>query len=76
MAERRIRDGLRDALGGDVSACRLTLPKRFRLEIRYVKAEQAYARSFYPGARLESDQTLVLDAEDYSEVLRALQFLI
>jgi D-amino peptidase len=76
VAERRIREGMQAALGRDANACRLELPADFSLEIRYHKATRAYAKSFYPGARLVDDTTVGLEATSYFEVLRAINFLI
>ncbi len=75
VARRRIREGMTEALRGDLSACRLSLPEQFELEIRYREAARAYAKSFYPHARRVDDHRVAFASEDYFEVLRAIAFL-
>jgi D-amino peptidase len=76
VARRRIREGMEEALRGDLAACRLTLPDHFELEIRYREAARAYAKGFYPGARPADDHRVVFEADDYFEILRAVAFLV
>jgi len=76
VAARSIREGMEEALRGDLGACRLTLPDHFELEIRYREAARAYAKSFYPGARPADDHRVVFEADDYFEILRAMAFMI
>ncbi|MDX1649615.1 MAG: M55 family metallopeptidase, partial [Myxococcota bacterium] len=71
-----IREGVREALSGDRSACRLEVPERLRLDVVFRSHAQAYARSFYPGARQVDPHTVRLETDDVFEVLRALLFLV
>lgn len=47
-----------------------------RLEVEYREQATAFARSHYPGAALVDDRTIGLDVEEYTDVLRALIFLV
>jgi D-amino peptidase len=76
VATREIREGVERALRRDVGACRKALPEHFRLSIEYKLPSTAYARSFYPGARLEDDRRVVLETDDYFEVLRFIGFAV
>jgi D-amino peptidase len=71
-----IRDGVHAALAGDPSRARVTLPSRFELEVVYRAHAQAYAKSFYPGAKQSGPHGVRFESDDYFEVLRALGFLI
>jgi D-amino peptidase len=46
----------------------------FELEIRFRRPLDAYRASHYPGAKLAADDTVVLEAERWMEVLTALAF--
>lgn len=76
VARRRIREGMEMALRAPRDACRLELPERFELEVRYRDPKRAHAMSFYPGARLADEWTLRLETDAYFEVLRALAFIV
>lgn len=64
VAEGRIRKGMQDAMGGDWDACHPEIPEELVLEIRYHKPARAYAKSFYPGAQLVGDRTVVLETTE------------
>lgn len=74
-AVERIRAGARDAMKGDLATCGVPLPDLFELKLRYRDAAKAYRASFYPGVRPIDDVTIGLEADDWFEVLRALQFI-
>jgi D-amino peptidase len=71
-----IRDGVREALGADPGAARITLPSRFELEVVYRDHTRAYEKSFYPAAKPSGPHAVRLETDDYFEVMRALGFLI
>jgi D-amino peptidase len=75
-ARDRIRAGAEAALREDPAECRLEMPDRFDLSVRYGKARFAYGMSFYPGAELVDDETVAFSSRDYFEVMRALAFII
>lgn len=74
-AVQMIRDGVEEALSGDLAQCGLPLPERFEVVIEFNNASDAYRASFYPGAEHPKACTLRFVADDYFEVLRAIRFL-
>jgi D-amino peptidase len=71
-----IRAGMQAGLEGDLGAARLELPDRFEVDLHYKHHTTAYEKSFYPGATLTGPHTVRLEADDFFDVLRALQFLL
>lgn len=71
-----IEKGVEEALRGDLTACRITLPDSFRVEIDYRQAMSAYRASFFPGASLTGTRALLFETDDYFEVLRLLSFVV
>jgi D-amino peptidase len=80
VAIRLIQDGVKEALGGDarkeLKRRMKPLPSRFKFEIDYKSPREAYGKSFYPGAKLEGEATVVYEATDWMDVLRALKFCV
>ena len=74
--ESEIRAQAEAALRQDLSAARITLPKRFVLEITYKEVKNAVKYSFYPGFRMIADDTIRLTTSDYMTVLRAAVFCL
>jgi D-amino peptidase len=72
----RIRAGVEQALlnRGHISV--KPLPAQFELAIEYKHPPKAYRSSFYPGAELQDDRTVVLKTNHWFDVMRALQFII
>lgn len=52
------------------------LPENFQLEVEYSHPPTAYENSFYPGAKLKAENSVILETTDWFEVIRALQFII
>ena len=75
LAKKQIREGVARALKGDFRGCRITLPKDFKLEIKYTAPVQAYRASWYPGATLAAPRTVQFESNDYFEILRAINFM-
>lgn len=71
-----IRKGMEEALKGDLERYKVELPKKFSLEIGYNYHGDAYKYSFYPGAVQISPKSILFEAEDYFEIMRATSFLI
>ena len=60
----------------NIGRCHITLPKHYKLEINYKKFANAYAKSFYPGAKLMDDKTTVVyDTESLEDFKVAMRFL-
>jgi D-amino peptidase len=75
LAAARIREGVAKALQGDRSACRLSLPAHFTVEIQYSRTHEAYHFGFYPGATQIDAGTIRFETDSYYEVMRFLLFV-
>ena len=75
LARRRIREGVEQAFSGDLAEQRVALPERFEFRLQFKHHSDAYARSFYPNAWLEDEETVAFDTDDFFEVLRILRFM-
>lgn len=69
-----IEKQVRMALQEPLEIYQTPLPDSFRLEVRFHKHQRAYRDSFYPNARLKDPQTVVLETNDFFEVMRFLLF--
>lgn len=76
LAAKKIQEGVRTALQGNLSLCTILLPDRFTMEIRYKDHSKAYRAAFYPGAVRAGTHTVVLETTDYFEILRMLLFVM
>lgn len=72
----QIREGVALSLKGDLSRCKVKLPKAFDVEIRYKDHHAAYEKSFYPGASLADPFAITYHASDYFDVLRFFTFVL
>lgn len=70
-----IREGVEEALAGDLSKCALELPQRFEVVLEFNNASDAYRSSFYPGVEHPKACTLRFVSSDYWEVLRTIRFI-
>jgi D-amino peptidase len=75
LAVKKIREGVETALRGNVVLCKIPLPDRFTMEIRYKDHTRAYRASYYPGARRAGTHTVAFETTDYFEILRMLLFV-
>ena len=75
LAANRIREGVTAALSGNVAACKVKLPKQFKLDVAYATPTEAYRNAWYPGAKHVGRRTVRYESRDYFEVLRALRFI-
>jgi D-amino peptidase len=71
-----IKTGVQEALRGDIRNCRISLPKRFEIELSFAEHTKAYKGSFYPNMRKISSRKLFFETSDYFEVLRMLSFVV
>jgi D-amino peptidase len=71
-----IQTGVEQALQQPLSTQVKPLPEHLQLEVQYKHPPDAHQNSFYPGAKLQSEQSVIFEANDWFEVIRALQFLI
>lgn len=75
VAAEKIRQGVFEAMRGDLSKCLLNLPEAFQVQICFSEHFNAYKASFYPGARQMDACNVAFEASDYFEVLRFLFFV-
>jgi D-amino peptidase len=76
LAVEQIRAGVEAALKGDVSQCRVPMPKHFSVDMRYKEHAHAYNASFFPGVSLIEPHVVQFESDDYFEVLRFFSFCI
>ncbi len=75
QAIEEVRDGVQQALRGELARYRVPLPKRFVVEVGYKDHAKAYRASFYPGASSSGPDRVSFEARDYLDVLRFLLFV-
>ncbi len=75
LALKKIKDGVRNALSGDLSRHMIELPKTFNVEIKFRQHYRAYKASFYPGVTQIDNQTISFATNDYYEFLRMFFFI-
>lgn len=76
LAAKLTEEYVQTALNGDISKCKIELPKSFKVEISYVNHQRAYKASFYPGMKQISPTNVVFETDDYFKVLCAFSFVI
>lgn len=76
VARERIAVGAHAAMQVDAEACRVPLPERYSVEVVYKDARNAYRKSFYPGASLETPTTVALSVDQIFDVMRFVQFAV
>lgn len=73
---RQIQAGVKQALQHREQIQVKPLPKHFKLEVEYKHPPDAYENSFYPGAKLQGEQSVIFETNDWFEVMRALCFIV
>lgn len=76
VATERIRTAAADSLSGDLSTRLPALPDRFSVRVRYKSHSLAYKFGFYPGARQTDEHTVLLEVDDYMDVMRFFLFAV
>lgn len=74
LARQRIRRGMQVALEGDLSAHVLPAAEHYTLKLRFLQHEDAFKCQFYPKARLEGSQTVVVESNDFVDIATTFQF--
>lgn len=74
-AIRETRELVKKVLGEDLNSKKVTLPKKFEVEIEYKDHKLAYRYSFYPGAEFKAPRSVKFSSTEYYEVLRLVHFL-
>lgn len=75
LAIKKIEEGVKEALSGDLSRHIISLPKEFEIEIKFKQHKEAYFASFYPGVEQIDSQIIKFVTTDYYEFLRMLLFI-
>ena len=75
-ALRRIEEGMKQAVSGDLSRCLISLPSNFHVEVRYREHKKALFNSHFPGAELVDMKTVSFFSEDYMDVLKFFMFCL
>ncbi len=75
LAVKRINEGVKEALSGDLSRHMIKLPEKFEIEIKFRNHFKAYRASFYPGVEKLDSQTIKFVTNDYYEFLRMFLFI-
>ena len=75
LVRREIRAGVEAAFSGDLGRHRVELPEHFEFRLRFHQPKLAYQRSFYPGARLDGEDTVAFETDDWFEVMRLIRFM-
>ena len=76
VACQRIRTEAEAALKQELAKAKIALPEHFVFEVEFKEHPDAVRRSFYPGFRLSDDRTIVMETDDFTDVLRAVQFVL
>ncbi len=72
-----IRAAMEAALANpDKSACMLTLPAHFVMDIEYCDWNRAHRNAVYPGAVTLDAKTVRFEADDYYDVMRFMHFCL
>ena len=76
QVEETIRQGVKKALAGNLSRCRVELPETFTYEVTYKDWKKAYQMSFYPGMRAVDTFTNRLETTRWMDVVTAHCFVV
>lgn len=71
-----IKTAMQKALSGDISRCKITLPKSFTIEISYVEWTTAQRYAYYPGVERINNKTISYTTDDYYEAMRFMHFCL
>ncbi|KAB8335417.1 amino acid amidase [Scytonema tolypothrichoides VB-61278] len=75
-AVKQIQAGVERALQNQDQIGVKPLSENFKLEVEYNHPPDAYENSFYPGAKLQGEQSVLLETDNWFEVIRALCFIV
>lgn len=76
LAVKKIKEGVKLILKGDVDKCKIELPDHFKVKLSFKNHVKAFKASFYPGIKQISSTNVVFETDNYFEVLRMLLFAI
>lgn len=73
---RLLRDRAKTAVSGDLSSCRIELPKKFEYVVNYKDLKKAYQMSFFPGAERVDERTDRVVSSDWRDIVTAHSFMV
>ena len=76
LSRLKIKKKSEKALSLDLKLCAWVHPKKFKLEINYMKHVDAYKASQYPGAMILSPKRVVLEDKNYDNIMRFILFCV
>jgi len=74
LAIKKIKEGVKSILKGDINKCKIKLPDYFKMELSFKNHAKAFKTSFYPGVKQISSTNVVFESDNYFEVLRMFSF--
>lgn len=76
LAVKKIKEGVCQAAGDDLSKYMVNLPEDFKVEVKYREHYKAYMGGFYPGAKQTGTKTIEYQSSDYMDVLKFFLFVL
>ncbi len=76
LAVKRIKEGVQQALSGDFDKCKIALPEKFVMTMRFHNHADAYFNSFYTGIKQIDAKTLQYETNNWIEILRMVHFVL
>lgn len=73
---KKIREQAENALRQDLTKGRIKLPEKFTFEVDYKEHRVAVRKSFYPGCTLVGDRTVRMLTDDFTDILRCVEFIL
>ncbi len=70
-----IRAGVAAALADNAARVEPTLAESFDVVVRFIRDEDAYRASFYPGAQLIDPHEIAFSSDDFNDVMTMLAFV-
>lgn len=71
-----IRKKVKSSLSGNLKKCIWNHPNSFKLRISFMKHQDAYQTSHYPGAALLNAKTVTFETKDYDDIMRFMLFAL
>lgn len=72
----KIKEGVKNALAGDVNKCHIEVPEEFEEIISFKDHIHAFRMKFYPGMEKIDDHTIKLVTKDYMDIITANTFVL
>ena len=76
LSRLKIKKKAEKAFSLDLKSCIWAHPKKFKLELKYMKHVDAYKAAQYPGAIMLSPKRIVFENQDYDNIMRFVLFCV